>query len=73
MKITFDLTTSEAVVLRDALIDKSLALRTGDNGAVRREADFLNDPEVSDRRKTNYQTLRDYAAELRGIILRGGL
>jgi hypothetical protein len=68
VRVTLDLTVDEAVILRDAIVDKYIALRSDDRGVARREADFLADPEISDRRKRSYQTLRDYAEVLRSAI-----
>jgi hypothetical protein len=59
MKITLEVTESEAIYLRDALIDKSIALRTDRNGRIIKEEVFLNDQSVSERRKQNYFTLKD--------------
>jgi len=64
MKITLDLSENEAIVVRDALIDKSLALRTDAKDRLIRAEDFLNNPDISERRKVNYQTLRDVAETL---------
>ena len=64
MKITLDLSENEAIVVRDALIDKSLALRTDAKDRLISAEDFLNNPDISERRKVNYQTLRDVAETL---------
>jgi len=64
MKITLDLTTNEMITLRDALIDKSLALRTGPREIIIKEDIFLSNPEVSERRKANYTLLRETADAL---------
>jgi len=61
MKVTLDLTETEAIFVRDALIDKSIALRTDDKDRIIREDVFMDDPSVSERRKDNYHTLRTVA------------
>jgi hypothetical protein len=55
---------SDITVLRDALIDASLALRTGANDAVISEERFLA-LDISDMRRKRYLALRDYASRLK--------
>ena len=69
MRITLELTETEAIYVRDALVDKAIQLRTGPDDLVIQLDTFLSDPKVSERRKQNYQTLirvRDYFGS-RGI------
>lgn len=63
MKITLDLTTEEAIFIKDALIDKSLDLRTVNDRLINESA-FL-ESDASNRRKKNYLTLRDVAESIR--------
>lgn len=68
MKITLDLTESEAIFIKDALIDKSLDLRTIANvnksDVMLSESAFL-ESDASDRRKKHYMTLRDTSEQIR--------
>jgi len=59
MKITLNLTETEAIYIRDALRDKAVQLRTRPNDTVISEQKFLDDPNVSERRRANYFTLKD--------------
>jgi hypothetical protein len=68
MKFVFEITEEEAIYIRDALIDRSIELRTGPRDVVINEQKFLNDPEISDRRKRNYNALRYFAAEINARI-----
>ena len=70
MKVTLDLTEDQAIFIRDALIDKSIALRTTRDEKIVKEEVFLDNPEVSQRRKDHYNTLRDTAAVLEVKIQR---
>ena len=51
-------------ILRDALIDASLALRTGTNDSVLSEERFLA-LDISDMRRKRYLALREYANRLK--------
>ena len=64
MKITLEVTETEAIYVHDALIDKAIALRTGRNEIAIKEEKFLRDPDVSERRKQHYLALRAVASEI---------
>lgn len=63
-QIKLEIGIEDACILRDALTDNAIDLRTfGDN--LMSESVFLSNPTISERRKARYQTLRDYAEILR--------
>ena len=69
MKITLNLLSeTEAIYIRDALRDKAVQLRTRPNDTVISEQKFLDDPDVSERRKANYFTLKDMVNVLQHAI-----
>jgi len=68
MKITLDLTETQAIYVMDALRDKSIALRADAKDRIVKEDEFLGNPDYSDRRKQNYLTLRDCIAVIDRFI-----
>ena len=64
-KITLELTSDEVGILRDAILDKALALRENKRGLQTREDEFLSDPDISDRRKDSYMFLHELADDLK--------
>jgi len=63
-QITLTLTKEDAMILRDALLDASLALRTNSKDVIISEDKFL-ELDISDRKRARYLTLRDYAVRLK--------
>jgi len=63
-QITLTLSQDDAMIIRDALIDASLALRTNSKDVLIAEEKFLTLP-ITDKRKQRYLALRDYATRLR--------
>ena len=64
---TLKLDINDAMVVRDALIEAYLALRTGVNGVLISEETFLEHPN-SDARKQRYLVLHELADQLKDFI-----
>jgi hypothetical protein len=66
---SMSLAENEAAILRDALMDAAIALRTNPRTEVVIAEDvFLNNPEISQARKDRYEVLAGYADELADFV-----